>query len=413
MRAMITSPSDQALSSEHDRDVAEIAAQVGQLVSRGEPVHIHKGGVHHVVPLPGDVRFQSRPIDVSRLGRILEIDVEGRRCTAEPAVTFAEVLRATLKHGLIPRVVPELEGITLGGAVAGCSVESMSFRFGGFHDGCTAYEIVTGDGRVLSCSPENDPLAFGMIHGSYGTLGILTKLTFRLEPAKPYVRLTYRRLGSAHAFHEAMLEACRAGEWDFIDGIAHGPRSWILCLGRFTGAAPYTSSYRWLDIFYKSTNVRSEDYLTTEDYCFRYDTECHWLTKTLPPLEWKPVRFAIGKQVLGSTNLIRWSKRLAPVLGLKKRPDLVVDVFIPSRRCEEFYRWYEADFAFWPLWIRALSHPRAVPLALERALRARRRRALRRLRRVRQAKRRAGRRLLPGARGEDVRARRHQDAHLA
>jgi FAD/FMN-containing dehydrogenase len=358
------------MNEEHDRKVREIAARVRELVGSGKPVHIHKGGVHHVVPLPNDPRFASRPIDVSSLCNVLDIDVEKKICIAEPGVTFAELVRATLRHGLIPMVVPELEGITVGGAVAGCSVESMSFRYGGFHDGCVEYEIVTGDGTIMKCGPENEPLVFGMIHGSYGTLGILTRLTFRLVPAKPFVHMEYKKLASAEAFHEEMLARCSAGDYDFIDGIVHGPREWVLCLGRFADSAPYTSSYRWLDIFYKSTATRSEDWLTTEDYCFRYDTECHWLTKTIPPLEWKPVRFLVGKQLLGSTNLIKWSKILAPVLGLKKRPDVVVDVFIPSKRCDEFYDWYARDYGFWPLWVVPYRIPEKYPwLSKEHAAR--------------------------------------------
>src|SRR5690606_6027705 len=105
-----------------------------------EPVHIDKGGVHHVVPLPSDPRFRSRPIDVSALRRIVEIDRDARRCTAEPGVTFAQLVDATLPQGLVPAVVPELEGITVGGAVAGCAVESMSYRVGGFHDTCRELE---------------------------------------------------------------------------------------------------------------------------------------------------------------------------------------------------------------------------------------------------------------------------------
>ncbi len=71
----------------------------------------------------------------------------------------------------------------------------------------------------------------------------------------------------------------------------------------------------------------------------------------MPPLEWKPVRLAVGKVFLGSTNLIRWSKRLDRVLALKKRPDVVVDVFVPSRRFRDFFDWYTRGLAFYPLWI--------------------------------------------------------------
>src|SRR5262249_11239678 len=154
-----------------------------------------------------------------------------------------------------------------------------------FHDSCTSYEIVSGAGEVIECSRETRPLAFEMIHGSYGTLGVLSRATFQLVPAKPFVRVSYVRHTSFAAFGKDLRARCAAGEDDFIDAIVHRPDALVLCLGRFVASAPYTSSYRWLDIFYKSTLAKTEDYLTTFDYCFRYDTECHWLTATVPPLE--------------------------------------------------------------------------------------------------------------------------------
>jgi hypothetical protein len=170
-------------------------------------------------------------------------------------------------------------------------------------------------------------------------------------PAQPYVRMEYRRYADFDGFQAALHEHCKAADADFIDGIVHGPRDFVLCLGRFAAQAPYTSSYRGVNIYYKSTLARTEDYLKTYDYCFRYDTECHWLSRTVPPLEWKPVRLALGRWFLGSTNLIRWSNRLERILKLKRRPDVVCDVFIPSRRFAEFWSWYEKDFDYYPLWV--------------------------------------------------------------
>jgi FAD/FMN-containing dehydrogenase len=361
----------QTRSEEHERKVAAVAAALRDRAP-GEPVHIQKGGVHHFVPLPGDKRFGGRAVDVSSLNQILEIDPKTQRCVAEPGVTFAELVRATLAQGLLPTVVPELEGITVGGAVAGCSVESMSYVHGGFHDSCVEYEIVSGAGEVLTVSPEREPKLFHMIHGSYGTLAILTRLTFKLVPAKPFVKLEYRKLPSASAFEAEMRARVAARDYDFIDAIIHSPTEYVLCLGRFADSAPRVSDYRWLNIYYKSTREKTEDWLKTEDYCFRYDTECHWLTRTVPPLEWKPVRFAVGKIFLGSTNLIKWSGVLAPILGLKKRPDVVVDVFIPSRRLGEFFDWYEKDFNYYPLWIVPYRIAEPYPwIADEHAARAR------------------------------------------
>ena len=346
----------------HQQKVQQIAGLIADQVTRGQRVHITRSSaVHHVVPLPDDPRFRDRPVDISGLDEILQIDAAARRCIVEPGVSFARLARATLEHGLLPRVVPELEGITVGGAVAGCSIEGMSYRFGGFHDSCTEYELITGDGRVLTCSPEKDPETFHIMHGSYGTLAILTRITCKLVPALPYVELQYRHSHNLDQFRQELHARCEAADFDFIDGIIHGPDHFVVCLGRFVEEAPYTSDYRREKLYYKSTARLNRAYMTTEDYCFRYDAECHWLTRRIPPLEWAPVRRAIGKWALGSTNLISWANRLAPVMSLKRRPEVVCDVFIPSGNFERFFRWYERDFRFYPLWIVPYRVPHAYP----------------------------------------------------
>ncbi len=304
------------------------------------------------MPNPRDPRHADKKIDVRALREILHIDVDNKLCVAEPGVSFVDLLARTLPLGLMPKLVPELERITLGGAVSGCSVESMSYKFGGFHDSCREYEIVTGVGDVMTVTRDSDPLLFEMLHGSYGTLAILTKLTFELVPAKPFVFVEYVRYRDVATFERAMNAAQRDAEIDFIDAIAHAPDELILCLGRLRDRAERApSSYRRLDIYYKSTRDRSSDWLTLEEYLFRYDTECHWLTRTLPGLERKPVRWLFGKWLLGSTNLLTWSKRLRPLLRYKKHPEVVVDVFIPGRRFGEFFAWYTKTVDFWPLWM--------------------------------------------------------------
>jgi FAD/FMN-containing dehydrogenase len=139
--------------------------------------------VHRMLRISADVTARARrsreggaAIDVSRLSRILAIDVAARTCVAEPLVTFRDLVRATGRHGLVPRVVPELDAMTLGDAVAGCAD-------GGFHHTCIEYEVVTGTGDVVRCSRKHDSELFGTLPGSYGTVGIITELTFELIEA--------------------------------------------------------------------------------------------------------------------------------------------------------------------------------------------------------------------------------------
>jgi FAD/FMN-containing dehydrogenase len=348
-------------TSAHRERVEQIARQVRERAAHGGKASLEKAAVSHFVPNPHDPRHRDRKIDVRSLCEVLELDPESRRCVAEPGVTFSDLVKLTLEHGLIPKLVPELKTITIGGAVAGCSVEAMSYKYGGFHDSCNWYEIVTGTGEIVRCSPQNEPLLFEMIHGSYGTLGILTAMEFELIAAKPFVKMEYRQFDTFKAFHTEMMERCHANDFDFIDGIVHGREHFVLCLGRMVDHAPYTNDYTGEQIFYKSTRNRREDYLRTYDYLFRYDTECHWLTRTLPGMEHPWVRKLVGKQLLGSTNLLSWSKRLRPVLKHIRHPDVVVDVFIPEPRWAEFHDWYERWIDFYPLWIVPYKAPRSYP----------------------------------------------------
>ena len=340
-----------SMTQEHQQKIDRVSSQIQAAVREGRPVKFQKKSVRHFVPNPYADFSDNKMIDLRNLDQIISIDPKEQVCVAEPGVTFEDLVQQTLKHNLIPACVSELKTITIGGAVSGCSIESMSYHRGGFHDSCTEYEIIDGQGNILTCAPDRDTELFHMIHGSYGTLGVLTKLTFKLLPAKPYVRMEYRTYDNFDAYWADLSERCTVGDYDFIDSIIHGPKQFVICLGNMVDTAPYLSDYSWLNIFYQSTMQKTEDYMTVPQYFFRYDTECHWLTKTVPPLQNKAVRAVLGKAFLGSDNLIKWSGVLAPVLKLKRRQDVVVDVFIPSRNFGSFVDWYGVNFNFWPLWI--------------------------------------------------------------
>lgn len=335
----------------HDEKVRQIAARIKDR-HEGKPLVFKKGGVSHFVPNIFETETKQDVVDFKDLDSLLELNISEGIAVAESGLTFEALVRATLEHNLIPYVVPELKGITVGGAVSGCSLESMSYKLGGFHDSCLEYEFIDGFGEVRTCGPDKEPEVFHLLHGSYGTLGRLTKVSFKLLPAKPYVRMEYRTHRDYESFWADLMERCTADDYDFVDAIIHGPEQMVLCLGRMVARVPRLSRYDGMNIYYKSTATRSEDYLTTFDYFFRYDTECHWLTKTIPPLENKLVRAAIGRWFLGSTNLIGWSNRLKRVIAMTKlRPDIVVDVFIPTRTFKEFWEWYRDVVDFYPLWI--------------------------------------------------------------
>jgi len=338
--------------STHDQRVQAVVEQLRAANNRGVPVQFVKKSVSHFVPNPYEDESKIPKIDLAPLCEVLSIDPDARTCEVESGVALVDLVEKTLPYGLVPYTVSELKTITVGGAISGCSVESMSYRYGGLHDSCLEYEVITGTGEVITCSPDQDADLFHMLHGSYGTLGILSRVKLKLYPAKRFVKVENRLHHTFEAYWADLLERCEKADYTFIDGIIHGRDAFVLCLGEYVEEAPYTSDYEGEHVYYKSTLTRREDYMTAPQYFFRYDTECHWLSKTAPGLENPLVRKLFGRYLLGSTNLIQWSNRFkAPMKLIKRRPDLTIDVFIPEQRFEEFYAWYEDVIDFFPLWI--------------------------------------------------------------
>jgi FAD/FMN-containing dehydrogenase len=333
----------QGRAQAHADKVGRVADQLRRRRS-ARPLSLRKRAVSHQVPKARDAKYTDERIDISDLDAILEIDPVRRTCVAESGVTFVELVAATMHYGLVPVVVPELKTITIGGAVSGCSLESTSFKHGGFHDSCLEYEVITGTGAVLTCTPENENrLLFQMMHGTFGTLGILSRLKFRLVPARPFVRLDYERYDRLADYGAAIARQAEAEHADFMDGMINGQRDFVLCVGRFVDEAPYRSRYDWTKAYCDSTRHRAHDYLRTADYLFRYD---RGVTCVHP-------RSFLGRLLLGrffgSTELLRLAEALHALLPAEQ-PRVVLDVFLPFSRVEAFFGWYERAIGHFPVW---------------------------------------------------------------
>ena len=327
----------------HRQKIARIAGQLKER-RRSGPVSFKKKAVSHRVPNPKDKRYGDEKIDLSDLNEIISIDVRQKICIAEPGVTFVDLVKATLRFNLVPIVVPELKTITIGGAVAGCSLESMSYKYGGFHDACLEYEVITALGKILICTPRNKHrLLFQMVNGSFGTLGVISKLTFKLIPAQRFVHIQYQTFDNLQDYQIAIWQHYQDKDIDFMDGMIHSQREYILCLGNFARSAPYTHNYGWTRVYFKSTQQRKEDYLKTIDYFFRYE---NGVTNVWPQSYLGRVFF--GK-IYTSTNVLRIAEKFRKIIPLKKIP-VTTDLMIPFSKLPDFFEWYNKQINFYPLW---------------------------------------------------------------
>ena len=314
-------------------------------------------------------RDRARPslpkIDVAEFAEVIRIDADAGIVEAEGMIPYVALADATLAHGLLPAVVPQLKSITLGGAVAGVGIESSSFRYGLVHDTVAALDVLTPDGRIVHCTPDNEhrDLFFGFPN-SYGTLGYALAVTARTVPARRYVQLEHVRHTDAAACFAEIARRCADGRLDFLDGTVFAPDEMYLTLGRFVDDAPWVSDYTYEHVYYQSIRKRSIDYLTARDYVWRWDTDWFWCSKNVGaqhPL----VRRLLGRKRLNSITyqrIMRWNARWGVTRVLDRlrgmhAESVIQDVDIPVDRAAEFLDFLHREVGILPVWLCPIRGP--------------------------------------------------------
>ena len=305
-----------------------------------------------------DREVKERGLPAGELVHVLAVDPEGGRAEVEGMIPYDAFLDRTLAHGVAPCVVPQLKSITVGGAVAGIGIEATSFRHGLVHQTVVEMDVALPDGRIVTCSADNEhrDLFLGLPN-SYGTLGYATRLVVETMPVEPYVEVTRQRFSGMAAFFDAVRESFDA-EADFLDGVAFAQDNLVLSTGRFVAAAPYTSDYTDERIFYRSLESRATDYLTTQDYFWRWDTDWFWCSKNLGAQN-ALVRRLLGPRRLNSRfyqKVMRWNSRWRLLEGVERlggyrRESVIQDVDLPMETAAEFLDWFVREVGVLPIWI--------------------------------------------------------------
>jgi FAD/FMN-containing dehydrogenase len=265
--------------------------------------------------------------------------------------TFETFVDETLKHGLLPAVVPQLKTITVGGAVSGVGIESSSFKHGLVHETVRQMEIVTGNGDVVVCSREQNEDLFYGFPNSYGTLGYALRLEMELVPAPACVHLRHARFSESGSYFSQIRSLVWGGRCDFIDGTIFGPHEMYLTTGEFCDTAPRVSDYTYLGIYYKSIRRKQEDWLTAKDYIWRWDTDWFWCSKQFG-VQNPIVRLLVGRRFLNSLTyqrIMRWAQRVG--YQSAGTESVIQDVDIPMENAAEFLRFLLEEIGITPIWI--------------------------------------------------------------
>jgi FAD/FMN-containing dehydrogenase len=303
-------------------------------------------------------------LDVSGLDGVIEVDAEAQTADVQGMCTYEDLVDATLPHGLMPYVVPQLRTITLGGAVTGLGIESTSFRNGLPHESVLEMDVFTGAGEVVTTRPGDD--LFETFPNSYGSLGYATRLRIRLERVPSFVSLRHVRFDDADLLAKTISEITAAGEYDGtrvdgLDGVAFAPGEYYLTLATWSeatgGATP--SDYTGQQVYFRSIQERTIDLLTIYDYLWRWDTDWFWCSGAFgaqnPTIRrfW-PRRYRrsdVYMRLLGLDRRFDIADRLDRRAGRPLRERVVQDIEVPVANLSAFLEWFDDEVGMRPVWL--------------------------------------------------------------
>lgn len=144
-----------------------------------------------VVPIHGGII-----LDMKRMNRILEINLEDVYCRVEPGVIDDDLNRALLPHGVFYPATPASSRIaTIGGEIANNASGVRSVKYGATRESVLGMKVVLASGELVTLGATTRVEATGyqlerLMVGSEGTLGVIVEATLG------FVRIPkYRCLG--------------------------------------------------------------------------------------------------------------------------------------------------------------------------------------------------------------------------
>ncbi len=156
------------------------------IVARGSGTNLSGGSI----PLSGGI-----VIHFSKMGRILEIDLENQRAIVEAGVLNLDLQNALAPYGYTYAPDPASQKVsTLGGNVAENAGGPHCLKYGVTTNHVLGAEVVLPSGEIVWVGGKaSDPPGYdllGVLTGSEGTLGIITKIVVRITK-KPEIVQTF------------------------------------------------------------------------------------------------------------------------------------------------------------------------------------------------------------------------------
>lgn len=245
--------------------LAEAADDFGHIVSRTPLAVLIPGSVHDIVKL---VKFAAEHglrvggmsmignthsthgqsqvdagvvIEMAALAEIHEINEHD--AWVDAGVRWIDLLEATVPLGKSPPTLTDHIDLSVGGTLCVGGSGGQTFRHGLQVDNLLELQVVTGRGKLVTCSPTHRADLFDSVRAGLGQFGIIVRARVRLVDVPAMVRTYTAVYPDAASLTADQVMVVQDGRFDYVEGAAFpdGAGGWLFSLEAakyFDPAAP-------------------------------------------------------------------------------------------------------------------------------------------------------------------------------
>ena len=341
--------------------ISDVLKRNDNLVTTNRKGHNHR-----------DLNFKKKQkrIDTNNLDNILSINGDWIDC--ESAVTVGKINRTTIQRDKIVPSLPEGDNFTAGGCLGGIALGSNSYSNGFFNNNVIDFDIVLGNGDIVKnvSANNNSDLYYG-VGGTYGTMGIITRVKLKLIPCMQYVKVDYLHHDSFDGFYNNFRKIIQDAKDDFVEAFVNDKNDFTIVVANYVEHVEAEKIWvtRDKDMF-KQRNMclyaqiaqkKKSNYLRLVDYLERYSYSAFWGHYLYTPYKIRDFVYAgliyatIPKKLLKSDelNINKYFTATSHMVGDYTRDEYVLatDIGVPLSKLEEALELVDEMTKTYPLWI--------------------------------------------------------------
>lgn len=159
-------------------------------------------------------------LDMKSMNKIGKVDQGKRTIDVEGGVIWRDLVHHVKRWQLAPRVLTNNLGVTIGGTLSIAGIGVASFRYGSQGDNVTEMDVVTGDGKLVTCGPDKNEDLFWSVIAGLGQIGVIVRARMQLRKTQSMTRTYYLLYDDLRTFMSDAQMSMDNDKWDHLESWA-------------------------------------------------------------------------------------------------------------------------------------------------------------------------------------------------